>query len=74
MALINIAQTMLKTNMGRSSVYEYSKVGKLGFPKMVKISSRLVGFIESEIDAWIAERVKAGRPSVECAESEGSAT
>ena len=29
------------------------------FPKRVQISARAVGWVESEIDAWIHERIRA---------------
>jgi prophage regulatory protein len=29
-----------------------------GFPKRVQIGPRAVGWVESEIDAWIADRIR----------------
>jgi prophage regulatory protein len=35
-----------------------------GFPKRIKIGIRAVGWIESEVQAWVASRVEASRRSL----------
>lgn len=49
-----------KTGLSRSTIYLRIKHGE--FPKQIKLGSRAVGWLEEEIDAWIAER-KAVRDS-----------
>jgi prophage regulatory protein len=44
-----------KTGLQRSAIYE--KFAKGEFPKPVKLGTKAVGWLESEVDAWIAERV-----------------
>ena len=44
-----------KTGLARSSIYELIADGK--FPKPVRLTSHSVGWLASEIEAWIAERV-----------------
>jgi len=39
----------------------YDLISKNQFPKPIFLGARAVGWLESEIDAWIAERVKASR-------------
>lgn len=44
-----------KTGLGRDSVYRLGKHG--GFPRPVKISERASAWLESEVDAWCAQRL-----------------
>ena len=44
-----------RTGYSRAWIYELIK--KNSFPKPVKIGSRSIAFVESEIDAWINERI-----------------
>ena len=44
-----------KTGLSRSSIYEKMKNGT--FPKPVKLGPRAVGWLETEVDAWIKERI-----------------
>lgn len=42
----------------------YVLVAQKQFPQPVKISGRITAFVESEIDAWIEEKVRAARGEV----------
>ena len=44
-----------KTGLSRSTIYEKMKSGT--FPKPVKLGPRAVGWLESDIDAWLEERI-----------------
>ena len=44
-----------KTGLSRSTIYEKIKDGT--FPKPVKLGPRAVGWFDSEIDAWLEERL-----------------
>jgi len=46
-----------RIGLGRSRVYQLIAVGK--FPKQIKLSERASGWVESEIDEWIAARIEA---------------
>ena len=48
---------LARTGLSRSTLYQRVKDGK--FPKPVKISERAVGWLTSEVDDFIAERVAA---------------
>ncbi len=48
-----------RTGLSRSSIYQRVKEGR--FPAPVTLGDRAVGWLESEIDAWIAERISARR-------------
>ncbi|EFK2376089.1 helix-turn-helix transcriptional regulator [Escherichia coli] len=61
--LIRMPETMRRTGYGRAWIYKLIAQGS--FPKPVKIGSRAIAFVESEIDEWINQRI---------AESRGTAT
>jgi prophage regulatory protein len=48
-----------KTGKPRSTIY--SMIENNLFPKQIKLSARSVGWLEDEINAWIAEKVNASR-------------
>lgn len=54
-----LPDVLTRTRLGRSSIYEAIKAGN--FPAPVKLGPRAVGWLESDIDAWIESRPKAGR-------------
>lgn len=55
--LIRLPQVIERTTLSRSSIYEMMSNGT--FPKPVKLSLRANGWIEAEIDAWLASRIEA---------------
>jgi prophage regulatory protein len=54
-SLIRLEQVKARTGLSRSTLYAYIHDGR--FPRPVTISDRCVAWVESEIDAWIAERI-----------------
>ena len=50
-----------RTGLSRSTLYQYMQDGV--FPAPVRLGSRAVGWRESDIQAWIAERPQVTRPS-----------
>lgn len=57
--ILRLRSVLSRTGLSRSMVYDL--IAKKGFPKPISLGARAVGWLESEIDAWIAERVKASR-------------
>ena len=57
MKLIKLKQVMDCTGLARSTVYKFMADGQ--FPKPVKLGSKMVAWVESEVLAWIQERVSA---------------
>lgn len=53
--IIRLPETATKTGLSRSSIYALISAGK--FPKQIKLSVRSMGFLESEVDAWIESRI-----------------
>lgn len=50
-----------RTGLSRSTVYLMISKGK--FPAPISLGDRAVGWLESEIDAWLEERIEASRAS-----------
>lgn len=48
-----------RTGLSRSSIYAGIKAGT--FPKPIQLGAQSVGWLESEIDAWLRERIAASR-------------
>lgn len=53
MKLIRIKEVMNRTGLARSTVYKY--ISENNFPKPIKLGSRAVAWVESEIEGWINE-------------------
>ncbi|EEY1763378.1 AlpA family transcriptional regulator [Escherichia coli] len=57
--LLRLSDVMRRTGYGRAWIYRLISLGRI--PKPVKIGSRSVAFIESEVDEWINQRIDASR-------------
>ncbi|CNG45395.1 helix-turn-helix transcriptional regulator [Yersinia enterocolitica] len=57
--LIRMPETMRRTGYGKAWIYKLIAQGR--FPKPVKIGSRSIAFVESEIDEWINQRIAESR-------------
>ena len=53
--IIRFATVQRKTGLGPSSIYNLIGAGE--FPKPIPLSTRRVGWLLSEIDAWVAHRI-----------------
>ena len=53
-------QVEARTGLSRSTLYQYIQDDL--FPRPVSLGARAVGWLESEVNAWIAARAKAVRP------------
>ena len=52
-------QVEARTGLARSTIYDRIKAGD--FPTPISLGPQSVGWIESEINGWIAERVQQSR-------------
>ena len=57
--ILRLKQTKERTGLSRSTLYALIKDGK--FPTPISLGARAVGWLSSDIDAWIEARVKASR-------------
>lgn len=55
MKIIRLKDVIGSTGLGRSTIYKYVAEG--AFPKPVSLGDRCVGWVESEVQDWILDRV-----------------
>jgi len=59
---IRMTETMRRT--GYSKAWIYRLMSQKRFPASVKIGSRSIAFVESEVDEWINQRIAESRKEV----------
>lgn len=52
---LRLSDVMARTGLSRSSIYQNINEGN--FPQNINIGARSVGWLESEIDAWMQDRI-----------------
>jgi prophage regulatory protein len=52
--ILRLPAVEAKTGLGHDSIYRLARIGE--FPKPVKISERASGWLEHEVDEYIAKR------------------
>ena len=57
--ILRLPQVEARTGLSRSSIY--ARIANGTFPPQVQLGPRAVGWIESEVEAWIRERIAASR-------------
>ena len=57
--IIRLPAVKEKTGWKRSSIYRMVELGR--FPKPISLGARAVGWVEDEVDQWIASRIAASR-------------
>ena len=60
--ILRLPKVKTRTGLSRSTIYQRVADGQ--FPKPVSLGGRAVGWIETEIQEWLAERIAASRTSV----------
>ena len=59
--ILRLPDVKARTGLSRSTIY--AKVKEGSFPKYISLGIRSVGWLESEIEAWIKSRIDASRHS-----------
>lgn len=57
--LLRLQDVCRATGLCRSMIYKMEAENR--FPQRVKIGHRAVGWVESEVAQWVAERIRASR-------------
>lgn len=57
MRIIKLKEVLQKTGLGRTTMYGLIK--SLNFPQSIPLGLRAVGWLDSEVDAWIKSRLDA---------------
>lgn len=60
--ILRLPAVKARTGLSRSTIYLRMAQGT--FPKQISLGSRAVGWLESEIDAWVDSRIKESRPDI----------
>jgi prophage regulatory protein len=60
--IIRRKQVEARTGLARSTIYERVKSGS--FPAPVSLGAKAVGWVESEVDAWLTRQIEASRRAV----------
>ena len=61
--ILRFHQVQARTGLSRSTIYRRLAGGS--FPKPLSLGARAVGWIESEVDEWIRQRIVASRGEAE---------
>ena len=59
LTILRRRQVEARTGLSRSSIYDFIKAGN--FPSPVALGARAVGWVESDIDAWLQSRIQKTR-------------
>ena len=58
-SILRLPAVKTRTGLSRSTIY--LRVSQGTFPKPVSLGVRAVGWVEEEIQSWLAERIAASR-------------
>ena len=57
--IIRMPEVKAKTGLSKTTIYELIAEGN--FPEQIPLGSRIVGWINSEVEEWISERINQAR-------------
>jgi len=63
-SILRLPAVKARTGLSRSTIY--LRVANDEFPKPISLGGRAVGWLESEIDAWLEEMVESSRVEDSC--------
>ena len=58
-SVLRRASVISRTGLSRSSIY--LKMAQGQFPQSIRLGQRAVGWLESDVDAWITGRIEEAR-------------
>ena len=64
--VLRLPEVIAKIGLSRASIYRLQEAGE--FPSNIRLGRSAVGWVESELDAWIAERIAASRADATAAQ------
>ena len=68
MRILRVPELTEKVGLSRVSIWRLEAAGE--FPQRRQITSKIVGWVESEVNDWIASRHRVSRHRVERSEQE----
>lgn len=63
-AILRLPEVQARTGLSRSTIYDRLRSDPPAFPRPISLGgekARAIGFLASEIDAWIQERITESR-------------
>jgi len=63
--ILKLSEVKQITKLSGSSLYRM--ISRAEFPKQIKLSQRSSGFLRSEVEQWLQERIEASRSDSEVA-------
>lgn len=57
--ILRLNEVKARTGLGRSTIY--LRIAQGSFPKSIALGERAVGWLESDLDEWINERISQSR-------------
>jgi prophage regulatory protein len=57
--ILRLNEVKTRTGLGRSTIY--LRIAQGSFPKSIALGERAVGWLESDLDEWINERISQSR-------------
>jgi len=57
--ILRLKEVKTRTGLGRSTIYLLIAQGS--FPRSIALGERAVGWLESDLDEWINERIRQSR-------------
>mgnify|MGYP003603103788 FL=1 len=55
--ILKLKEVLTRTGLGKTTLYMLISNGD--FPKQIPLGLRAVGWLESEVDAWILEKIES---------------
>ena len=66
-SILRLPAVKARTGLSRSTIY--LRVSEGAFPKPVSLGGRAVGWVESDIDEWLARQIERSRASAQISQS-----
>ena len=61
-SISRLPNVIKKTGLSRSTIYTLISQGE--FPKQIKLSTRTIGWLDSDIDAWLDARIASCKGAI----------
>ena len=58
-SILRLPAVKARTGLSRSTIY--LRISKNEFPAPISLGGRAVGWVEEDVDNWLAEKIKASR-------------
>jgi prophage regulatory protein len=60
--ILRLPQVKIRVGLSRSSIY--LAISRGNFPRPVNLGARAVGWLESDVEAWLLQRIEISRKSL----------